>query len=97
MITYKQLSLAEIFADCQEKFENDKPAFMEFLKQHLDINEFISVSFYNHYYASTGRPLKYPLSAMLWALYNVFFLSLPGVLRGTTECNSVSLFVRFFQ
>ena len=24
MITYKQLSLADIFSDCQEKFENDK-------------------------------------------------------------------------
>ena len=25
MIPYKQLSLADIFTDCQEKFENDKP------------------------------------------------------------------------
>ena len=28
MITYKQLSLADIFSDCHEKFENDKPAFL---------------------------------------------------------------------
>lgn len=77
MITYKQLSLAEIFTDCQEKFENDKPAFLELLNQHLDINEFISVSFYNHYYASTGRPRKYPLSAMLWALILQRIFSIP--------------------
>ena len=28
MIPYKQLSLADIFLDCHEKFENDKPAFL---------------------------------------------------------------------
>lgn len=30
--------------------------------------EFISISFRNHFYASIGRPRKYPLHAMLWAL-----------------------------
>ncbi len=28
MIPYKQLSLADIYAECQDKFENDKPAFL---------------------------------------------------------------------
>lgn len=77
MITYKQLSLAEIFTDCQEKFENDKPAFLDLLEQHLNIDEFISVSFQNHYYASTGRPRKYPLSSMLWALVLQRIFSIP--------------------
>ena len=77
MITYKQLSLAEIFSDCQEKFDIDKPAFLELLKQHLDINEFISASLINHYHASTGRPCKYPLSAMPWALVLLRFFSIP--------------------
>lgn len=77
MIPYKQLSLADIFSDCQEKFDIDKPAFLELLKQHLDINEFISASFINHYYASTGRPRKYPLSAMLWALVLQRIFSIP--------------------
>ena len=27
MITYKQLSLADFFTDCQNKFDNDKYAF----------------------------------------------------------------------
>lgn len=77
MISYKQLSLAEIFTDCQEKFENDKPAFLKLLEQHLNIDEYISVSFQNHYYASTGRPRKYPLSAMLWALVLQRIFSIP--------------------
>lgn len=77
MITYKQLSLAEIFTDCQEKFENDKPAFLELLELHLNIDEYISVSFQNHYYASTGRPRRYPLSAMLWALVLQRIFSIP--------------------
>lgn len=54
MIPYKQLSLADIFSDCQEKFENDKPAFLSLLETHIDIDEFIPISFRNHFYASTG-------------------------------------------
>ena len=44
MIPYKQLSLADIFSDCQEKFENDKPAFLSLLETHIDIDEFIPIS-----------------------------------------------------
>lgn len=77
MISYKQLSLAEIFTDCQEKFENDKPAFLKLVEEHLNIDEYISVSFQNHYYASTGRPRRYPLSAMLWALVLQRIFSIP--------------------
>lgn len=65
MITYNQLSLAEIFSDRQTKFEKDKPTFLSLLENNLDLNELISISFRNHYYTSTGRPRKYPLVAML--------------------------------
>ena len=34
MIPYKQLSLADIFQDCQNKFNNDKPAFLSLLETH---------------------------------------------------------------
>ena len=54
MIPYKQLSLADIFQDCQNKFNNDKPAFLSLLETHIDIDEFIPISFRNHFYASTG-------------------------------------------
>lgn len=68
MIPYKQLSLADIFSDCHEKFVNDKPAFLSLLETHIDLDEIIPISFRNHFYASTGRSRKYPLHAFLWAL-----------------------------
>lgn len=77
MIPYKQLSLADIFSDCQEKFENDKPAFLSLLETHIDIDEFIPISFINHFYASTGRTRKYPLHAFLWALIIQRIFSIP--------------------
>ena len=77
MIPYKQLSLADIFSDCQEKFENDKPAFLSLLENHIDIDEFVPISFRNHFYASTGRSRKYPLKAMLWALIIQRIFSIP--------------------
>ena len=77
MIPYKQLSLANIFSDCQEKFENDKPAFLSLLETHIDIDEFIPISFRNHFYASTGGTRKYPLQAFLWALIIQRIFSIP--------------------
>jgi hypothetical protein len=77
MIPHKQLSLAEIFSDCQEKFENDKPQFLSLLENTININEFIPCSFREHFYASTGRPRKYPLYAMIWALILQRILSIP--------------------
>ena len=77
MIPYKQLSLADIFQDCQEKFENDKPAFLSLLEEHIDMDEIIPLSFRNHFYASTGRTRKYPLQAFLWALIIQRIFSIP--------------------
>lgn len=65
MIPYKQLSLADIYSDCQNKFENDKPEFLTLLENHIDIDEIIPISFYNRFYASTGRTRKYPLRALM--------------------------------
>lgn len=64
MIPYKQLSLTDIFSDCQNNFDNDKPAFLSLLETHIDIDEIIPISFRNHFYASTGRTRKYPLQAI---------------------------------
>lgn len=77
MIPCKQLSLNDIFADCQEKFENDKPAFLSLLETHIDIDEIIPISFRNHFYASTGRARKYHLQAFLWALIIQRIFSIP--------------------
>lgn len=77
MIPQKQLTLADIFEDCQEIYESDKPQFLSLLENHIDLDEIIPVSFYRHYYASTGRNRKYPLQAMLWALIIQRLFSIP--------------------
>jgi len=77
MIPYKQLSVADILQDCQDKFNNDKPAFLALLEQHIDLDEIIPITFRNHFYASTGRTRKYPLKAFLWALIIQRIFSIP--------------------
>ncbi len=77
MIPYKQLSVADIFQDCQNKFDNDKPAFLSLLEIHIDLDEIIPASFRNHFYASTGRTRKYSLHALLWALIIQRIFSIP--------------------
>ena len=77
MIPYKQLSVADIFQDCQDKFDNDKPAFLSLLENHINLDEIIPVTFYNHFYASTGRTRKYPLRAFLWSLIIQRIFSIP--------------------
>ena len=77
MLPYKQLSLTDIFTDCQNIFENDKPTFLSLLENNINLNEFIPHSFYDHFYAYTGRPRKYPLHAMIWALIIQRIFSIP--------------------
>jgi hypothetical protein len=77
MIPHKQISLADIFSDCQEKFENDKYQFLSLLENTINLNKFIPISFRNHFYASTGRPREYSLNAMLWALLLQRIFSIP--------------------
>ena len=38
MITYKQLTLAEIFEDCQNKFDNDKYQFLSLLDEAINLD-----------------------------------------------------------
>ncbi|NDO27203.1 ISNCY family transposase, partial [[Clostridium] clostridioforme] len=52
MITYKQLSLKDIFADCQNKFDNDKYAFLELLDNAIDLDQIVPVSFISHFHAA---------------------------------------------
>ena len=77
MIPQKQLSLAVIFEDYKDIYESDKPHFLILLENHIDLDKIIPISFYNHYYASTGRNRKYPLNAMLWALIIQRLFSIP--------------------
>ena len=68
MITHKQLSLAEVFEDCQNKFDNDKYQFLSLLDEAINLDEIVPVSFVTHFHASTGRPRKHQLYPMLKAL-----------------------------
>ena len=43
MITYKQLTLAEIFEDCQNNFDNDKCRFLSLLDEAINLDEIVSV------------------------------------------------------
>ena len=63
MIPYNQLSLADIFSDCQEIYESDKPAFLSLLQEHIDLDEIVPASFRRHFYAPAGRTRLYPLNA----------------------------------
>ena len=73
----KQLTLDDIFEDCQNIYESDKPQFLTLLENHIDLDEIVPISFRRHYYASTGRNRKYPLNAMLWALIIQRLFSIP--------------------
>ncbi len=41
MITHKQLSLADIFTDCQNKFDNHKYEFLELLDNAINLDEIV--------------------------------------------------------
>jgi len=60
--------LADIYTDCKNIFEDDKPAFLKLLEQHIDLDVFITPSFRKRFYASAGRNRKYQLTAFIWAL-----------------------------
>ena len=53
MITYNQLSLEDILQDCQEKFDDDKPAFLQMLRNKSPL----MTSFLNPFITTTIRQL----------------------------------------
>ena len=77
MIPYHQMTLADVFTETQEIFETDKPEFLKLLESSIDLSDLISVSFRNHFYASTGRPREYSLTSLLWALIIQRIFSIP--------------------
>lgn len=77
MIPHKQLKLADIFEDCKNIFEEDKPQFLSLLEEHINLSDYIPLEFYNHFYASTGRSRKYSLTSLLWAVILQKIFSIP--------------------
>ena len=79
MISHKQLSLADIFTDCQNKFDNDKYRFLQLHDNTIDLDEIVPISFILHFNALTGRPRKHLLYPMLKALLLKHIFSIPKV------------------
>lgn len=77
MITHKQLSLADIFTDCQNKFDNDKCEFLSMLDETINFDEIVPASFVLHFHAATGRPRRHLLYPMLRALLLQLIFSIP--------------------
>lgn len=77
MITHRQLSLAEVFEDCQNKFDHDKYQFLTLLDETIHLDEIVPVSFITHFHALTGRPRKHQLYPMLKAFLLQRIFSIP--------------------
>ena len=63
-----QLSLADVFEECQRFFDEDKPKFLSLLESAVDISCFIPQTFYDAFYLRFGRNRKYPLEGFVSAL-----------------------------
>jgi len=77
MIPYKQLSLKDIFSDCQNKFDNDKSEFLSMLDETINLDEIVPASFVSHFHAATGRPRRHLLYPMMKALLLQLIFSIP--------------------
>lgn len=58
MIPYIPLSLEDIFTDCKNKFNEDKPAFLSLLESYLDLDEIVPDSFWNHFMHQQAEPVN---------------------------------------
>lgn len=77
MITHKQLTLAEVFDNCQNHFDNDKYKFLSLLEENLNLDDIVPASFISHFHARTGRPRKHQLYPMLKMLLIQRIFSIP--------------------
>ena len=69
--------MEDIYSDCQNVFENDKPGFLSLLEQHIDLDEIIPVSFHHHFHLGIGRTRDFPLYGFIWALIIQKIFSIP--------------------
>ena len=74
---YHQISLSDIFSDCQNSFIDESPYFFSLLLEHFDLNEFIPPEFLTAFYLSIGRKRLYPLQGFLTAFILQKIFSIP--------------------
>ena len=77
MIPRKQLSMEDIYSDCQDIFDKDKPEFLSLLEQNINLDEIVPASFHHHFYLGIGRAREYPLYGFIWALVIQKIFSIP--------------------
>ena len=68
MITYKQLSLQDVYEDCKDQFKNNKYNFLAILEKSLDSSKIVPMTFRLNFYKLRGRHRTYELYPMLKAL-----------------------------
>lgn len=76
---HKPLSLTDIFTDYQNKFDNDKYRFLEFLEQAINLREIVPQSFILHFHVSTGSPRIHQFYPMLMAVLLQLIFSIPSI------------------
>ena len=74
---YHQISLNEIFSDCQTKLMEEVPSFFQILSEHFDLDVFIPTEFVSAFYLSVGRTRLYPLHSFLSAFILQKIFSIP--------------------
>ena len=72
-----QISLPDVFHNCQDMFLSSSPTFFSLLEENIDISDFIPLEFYNAFYKTLGRKREYPLTAFLSAFLFQKIVSVP--------------------
>ena len=76
-IPYHKMTLADVFAETQEKYESDKPKFLKLLESTINLCEIVIGSFRNRFNTSAGSPRECHLTSLLWALISQKIFSIP--------------------
>lgn len=74
---YHQISLSDLFSDCQNKLINDSSSFFQLLSGYFDLDEFIPSEFCSAFYLSLERTRLYPLPGFLTAFILQKIFSIP--------------------
>ena len=73
----RQLSLRDIYENCQDMFADQSPHFFQLLDEYIDLEEFIPSSFYLAFHQKLGRNRDYPLAGFLASLILQKIFSIP--------------------
>lgn len=76
-INYHQISLSEIFTDCQNQLIENTPSFFQILSEYSNLDEFIPAEFQSAFYLSIGRNRIYSLHSFLSAFILQKIFSIP--------------------